>query len=259
MTPPADMARATLVEYDDQFRDEKPGGKRVEVQFNPESLKLSFANQVAAPKNAGDQRGPSTKQFVGAGTTKLSLSLWFDVTAPPHEHVRDVRELTRKVGYFITPAEVEGAAGGADGNDKVFRPPPIGFGWGTFLFTGIMDSLEESLDLWSSDGRPLRASVALALTKQSISGSLARKGGGAPQSPGTRPLAAAGTGATLQGMADLAGRGASWQAIASANGIENPRQLTPGLLVDLHAGIGISAGASAGAGLQVSAGAEFRA
>ena len=51
------------------------------VQFNPETLKVSFANQIQTPSGAGDQSGTPARQFVGAGTTKLALQLWFDVTA----------------------------------------------------------------------------------------------------------------------------------------------------------------------------------
>jgi nucleoid-associated protein YgaU len=38
----------------------------------------------------------------------------------------------------------------------------------------------------------------------------------------------------LQGLADAAGKGASWQSIATANGIENPRLLVPGQWIDLN-------------------------
>ena len=55
----------------------------VTVQFNPETLKVTFANQIVQGSGAGDQRGSPARQFVGAGTTKLSLQLWFDVTAYP--------------------------------------------------------------------------------------------------------------------------------------------------------------------------------
>ena len=64
-------------------RGEQPGGKRLTVQFNPETLKVSLrepdrpAVQAAATSAARRRR-----QFVGAGTTKLALQLWFDVTAP---------------------------------------------------------------------------------------------------------------------------------------------------------------------------------
>ena len=52
--------------------------------------------------------------------------------------------------------------------------------------------------------------------------------------PGTQPLIQASAGATLQGIADSQGQGANWQAIASANGIENPRSLQAGQLVNTN-------------------------
>jgi hypothetical protein len=60
-------------------------------------------------------------------------------------------------------------------------------------------------------------------------------------------------------MADKAGQGGNWQAIAAANGIENPRALVAGQLVNLRAGgtggIGIGIGSvSAGAGVGAGAG-----
>ena len=81
--------------------------KAVTVQFNPETLKVSFANQIQTPSGTGDQSGTPTRQFVGAGTTKLALQLWFDVTALARRtrtsRLDDVRKLTQKVAYFITP------------------------------------------------------------------------------------------------------------------------------------------------------------
>jgi hypothetical protein len=54
-------------------------------------------------------------------------------------------------------------------------------------------------------------------------------------------LVQASAGATVQGLAASAGLGDNWQAIASANGIENPRLLAPGQLINLN--VDLSAGA----------------
>jgi hypothetical protein len=43
------------------------------------------------------------------------------------------------------------------------------------------------------------------------------------------------SGDTVQGLASSAGQRNNWQSIAAANGIENPRQLDPGQLIDLSA------------------------
>ena len=132
---------------------EVAGGKSLKAQFNPKTLKVSFTNQ----KVGGDQKGGSAIQFVGKGTTKLSLDLLFDVTVPVDGTVRnDVRELTREVAFFMKPKRV---------NDQ-FVPPGVRVKWGSFLMEGIMDSVNETLEFFSSDGRPLRATVSIAMTRQ---------------------------------------------------------------------------------------------
>ncbi len=243
MAEPAHLAKAELHELQANSAEELPGGLKVKVQFNPETLKVSFANQVVTPSGGGDQRGTPSMQFVGAGTTKLSVQLWFDVNAPQAEGeaaVDDVRKLTQKVAYFITPKQ--------DDRDKnKFIPPSTRFLWGSFQFDGIMDSLEESLEFFSSEGKPLRAGVTFSLSQQKIQKFVFRDtpappggGGAGGAAAGTTPLTPAPAGSTLQGMAANAGLGTNWQAIASANGIENPRLLQPGQLINLDVNISVS-------------------
>jgi hypothetical protein len=225
------LEKAEIRQLDASLTNEVKPETWVKVQFNPESLKVSFANQVSTPAGAGDQTGTPARQFVGAGTTKLSLQLWFDVTAPVPEGLpaeNDVRKLTQKVAYFITPQE---------DNKKKLVPPALRFVWGSFQFDGVMDSLEESLELFSSDGRPLRASMTLSLSQQKITKFAFRDVPGAGAglaTPGTRALTQAPAGATLQGLAAARGSADDWQAIAAANNIENPRILQPGQLIDLN-------------------------
>jgi hypothetical protein len=216
--------------------------KEAAVQFNPETLKVTYANQIVQPKSEGSPQEKATAQYVGAGTTKLSLQIWFDVTgeAGGADSVpTDVRELTKKISYFITPREEKKGE---------FKPPIVRFEWGTFRFEGIMDSLEESLEFFSSEGVPLRASMTLSLSQQKIEilsaatsqGSGLPPGAGGPgmSAPGTSPLSEARVGDTLQSLAARAG--GTWQAIASANGIENPRLLAPGQLIDLNAKVSVN-------------------
>jgi hypothetical protein len=228
-----DLAKAMLQELDSKFEHEiNEGTARTTVQFNPDTLKVSFANQIAQPSGGGDQRGGPTQLFVGAGTTKLALQLWFDVTSrePEDVPVDDVRTLTAKVSYFITPKQTGTA----------FLPPAVRFIWGSFQFDGIMESLEETLEFWSPEGRPLRASMSIALSQQKITRVVpldlggAPRGGGGPGTPGMRPLTEAAQGSTMQGLAASQGKQGGWQGIAAANGIENPRLIEPGTFIDLN-------------------------
>jgi hypothetical protein len=247
---PTQLAKAQIQELDSKFQNQINTDKAVTVQFNPETLKVTFSNQVQQPQGGGDQRGPQAQQFVGAGTTKLALQLWFDVSALAGGQPNDVRRLTQKVAYFITPKA-------NPKSDTQLIPPGVRFLWGTFKFDGIMDSLEESLEFFSPDGRPLRASLSLSLAQQQITeygfGSASGGGpgaasggggpGGTPSSPGTSPLAQATAGATLAGLAAAAGVGGNWQGIAAANGIEDPLRLQAGALVDLSLKANVSVSA----------------
>jgi hypothetical protein len=227
------LEKAHLIELEQDFQNVKAGATPVIVQFNPETLKLSFANQIATPSGAGagDQKGPAARQFVGTGTTKLALQLWFDASAPVPEGVErvdDVRKLTQKVVYFITPQP--------DPSDKTkMLPPAVRFHWGSFQFDGMMDAVEESIEFFSSEGKPLRASMSLNLSQQKILVvNFDESQAGDKKSPGTTPLTQAPAGATLQGLAAGAGKGGSWQDIATANNIENPRLLRPGQFINMN-------------------------
>lgn len=254
--PATNLEKAELRQLDSNFENEIEDSTWCKVQFNPESLKVSFANQLVQPSGAGDQRGTPARQFVGAGTTKLALTLWFDVGSPQPpggDSVDDVRKLTQKVAFFITPKPVQGQP------DK-FIPPAVRFVWGSFQFDGLMDALEETLELFSPQGKPLRSSLGVSISQQKIqfafnpraSGGSPGAGGG-PSTPGTQPLAQAPAGSTVQGLADAAGKG-DWQSIAAGNGIENPRLLSPGALLDLNAqapSLGVSIGVEGGVGIAV--------
>lgn len=251
------LVKAQLIELDQEFKKEKDGGQQVEVQFNPESLKVSFANQIVQPPGGDQSAGNAGRQFVGAGTTKLALQLWFDVNAMEKDPVDDVRRLTQKVVYFMTPQE-------SDDDPKKLAPPGVRFVWGSFMFDGMVDGLEETLEFFSPEGKPLRASVGLTLSQQKILKVEFDKGGKVPLRPGHKPLKVAKQGEPLQKMAGKNGKG-DWQSIASANGIEDPLRMAPGQLVDLNAvavaaagigaaSLGVGAGASVGRGLNAALG-----
>jgi hypothetical protein len=230
-----DLVKARLVELDASFKKPAPGGLEVEVQFNPDTLKVTYQNKPQEQKSAGDQRGNSPRQVTGAGSTKLALQLWFDVNAPGAGGVRNVRVLTSKVAKFMVPGEPKGS-----GNADRPSPPGVRFIWGTFSFDGLMDSLDETLDYFSPDGRPLRATVSIGMSGQleivpTSSGGGAGRASAGP-TPGTRPLSAVPAGASLPSLALAAGVTGDWQSIAAANGIDNPRLIKPGTLVDLHVG-----------------------
>jgi len=269
------QAKAELWEVDAAGKEvgKKP---RVTVQFNPETLRISYASQIGAPclsSIAGataqtpgqpDQPGSASRQKVGGGSTTLTVQLWFDVTSvmqQPDVGVSDVRVLTEKVAYFIKPSEPATTPPSA---------PKVEFRWGTIRFTGVMESLDENLELFSTDGVPLRASMNMTIAKGSLKPPEGSAGGsptglnlsagigiGASASlgAGTQPLAQAEAGVSLQAMASASfGADADWQSIATANGIENPRLLQPGQLINMNARASASASTGASASFNLTGG-----
>jgi hypothetical protein len=245
------LLRAELreIEWNDQ-QEARETGRMVPVQFNPETLKVSFSNK----NSNGDQRGGSAIQFVGRGATKLSFEIWFDVSAPgsdaPGE--TDVRKLTEKVVKFIQPRPT--------GERDKFVPPGVRFLWGTFLFDGIVDSIDESLEFFSPEGRPLRASLSVNISKQEIQfqfGNQTSPGLGGSQGPGTEPLTQARQGDSLQSALGRTGKQDQWQSVADANGIDNPRMLAAGATFNARAGLAARGGFGASAGARQRLAASF--
>src|SRR6266481_1670732 len=234
------LAKAELRQLDANFLNEINPDKTTRIQFNPDSLKVTFSNQLKA-QEGGDQNGPQAIQFSGAGNTKLAVTLNFDVTAELPSglpDVNDVRKLTQRVAYFIR-ANKEGS-----GKSAKYIPPAIRFIWGTFVFDGVMESMDETLEMFSAEGRPLRANVTVGITRQEI----------------TEFSFAAG----VKDPPAVTRRGGSggWQAIATANGIENPRLLDPGQLIDLNppslnVNVGIGVNADVSVGVDVSASVQI--
>jgi hypothetical protein len=222
-------------------REDNPNGapiKEFDVQFNPHTLKMTYSIQ----KKGGDAPSGSATQFIGEASTRLTMELVFDATlpvGPQGGRTEDVRTLTQQIAYFLIPQ-----TGGT--------PPGLRFHWGSTLFEGVLDSMDETIDSFDEEGRPLRATVGVSMTQQRITydkdkqvmpGSGSRgPGAGGPfggqipgiggATPGTTPLVQARGGESL---AQLAGRVGlpDWRAAAELNDIDNPRQLGAGALLDL--------------------------
>lgn len=105
-------------------------------------LDPSLRREVNPERAVQVQINPPTLRLTTAEqTTRLALELFFDVAGARED---DVRRLTQPIAYFTAV-------------------PATRFQWGTFRFDGHVEALEESLELFSADGRPLRARLELTL------------------------------------------------------------------------------------------------
>ncbi len=128
--------------------------RQVDVFFNPETLDLTLTNTI--------QKGRRRRQAqtVTESTAKLSMDLIFDTTM----NGKDVRGDTHKVVQMMDPVQTRTNRDGRSRERKI--PSIVIFEWATIKFEGYIDSYKETIDFFSSEGIPLRATVSLSLTQQ---------------------------------------------------------------------------------------------
>ncbi len=228
-----------------------PNGEPFCVHFNPSSLVYTVENA-----NQQQSKDPHRRQHVASFTGKLTMDLQFDTT----DTGLDVRKFTSQVAAFM---ESSAAANKAKSNPSKTNPPAapvLSFDWGAYHFQGFMESFKETIDFFSADGIPLRALVSVGLARQDdvFDSSDAQAGVNANLAPGS--VVATPDDGDVTDLASQGGDPNATRALASANGIENPRftggaALQVGGGIQLNAAVGFVASASVGGGIGISAGA----
>jgi hypothetical protein len=240
----------------------------VDVQFNPTTLKVSLSNTLKENPRSGNSR---SAQFVDKSSSSLTVELIFDTTyidsqAQEIYHERasnegrdpeaievgsDVRLLTRRIAErFCQPV----------GSGQQMRAPKrCLFQWGAFEFLGLVQSFDETLDFFSPEGRPLRATVGLKLSEDRFQFRTRDVDQAERETPTLTPTGNSGEenseeGPSQDSPATPSGSAAqqrNWRDTALYNGMESPRlPSSPALAVP---------GMSAGASLGISAGVSFKA
>lgn len=223
----AELKKAEMVglqDYSTNFQRPDSGDYRVEVQFNPETLKLSLSNQ----NSGGDQPAGSSTQFIGTGSSTMSVELLFDTTASGI----DVRQRTEAIAFFIYGGSEETST-----NERV--PPIVSFRWGKFIFEGVMESMDETLEYFAEDGTPLRATVSFSLKRDALVLYQKNRRTDRTNEPNQglwpdKPLKTAQPGQSVQAMAGDQGKSGDWKGIAEANDIDDPLRPEPGSLIDMN-------------------------
>ena len=213
-------------------------GLIVVVHFNPQSLRVSYRTTGSVGTVNGDQQVEKqevTAQQTGYGSD-LSMELLFDTS----QNGQDVHSTTLKI---VEMMQSKMKNGGMPGTSSLV--PIVRFSWGTFLFIGTIQSMDETIDLFSEQGVPLRSTVNLSMSEvalesdvlDNLGSSAGYLAGGIPGigvAIGTTPLTLSQAGDTLQNLVGSIASGASWKAIASANNIDNPRLIQPGTVLSLN-------------------------
>ncbi len=253
------LVKATLQDISDPKKPEP-----VEVQFNPQTLKLGLASRV----EGGDSKGRQVRQWIGKTSTTLSFDLHFDTA---DEGTTDspvsVRSKTAMVEKYVLPMK--------EVTEKQ-ATPKVRFTWGELVFEGIIESLSVDFDLFAADGTPLRAKMSVTIKEQDAKyqlgelGPAANKSNAQPPGGGGAGPGSIGGGASLaltatalqgESAADFLARNgvdpAAWRGIAGQLG--STLSLQGGAEVDFSAGLSVGGGIGVAAGIEAGATASLEA
>lgn len=153
-----------------------PAGPTFAMQFNPTSLRLQVTNNVDGGKNVNR----TAEQSTGESSDTLTVELLFDTADEgTTDKATSVRTLTAQVMRFVRAKPGKGKGGQT--------APRVQFAWGDFCFSGVMTSYSEDIDLFSSQGIPLRAKVQVTILGQDPSLESLARGPGSNTGDGSLP------------------------------------------------------------------------
>lgn len=218
-------------------------GQAITVHFNPTSLQLSIANTLGTSGESGD-----TKQYVTGSSSTLTMELTFDTT----DAGTDVRVATQRIASLMEP-------------DEQRIPAIVRFEWGTFLFQGMVQSYQETIDYFAPSGVPLRAKVNMSMARQDVVFAEDGAGSGAGAGSGDGAVLSLSASAGVTGISAMAGVGDVGRGLGAANGLETLRFTSGPISLDASislggpvafasGGMGIGLGVSGGIGIGVSGG-----
>lgn len=189
--------------------------------FNPSEVEVT--KTVNWTEEGGRVLDHPRLSFQGGASRTLTLALFFDSC----EGQQDVRTYTNKVAELAR----------YDGN--LHRPPVCRVYWGPdaggdLPFRGVVTRVTQRFTLFLANGTPVRATVDISFREYEAPEQQARRSNTA--SPDRRKTRVVAQGDSLWSLAAAEyDDPAQWRPIADANNLDNPRQLTPGMILSIPA------------------------
>lgn len=185
-------------------------------RFNPSQLTLNKSAQFQGTNSRSSEEG-GQEQFASTGTRTLGFTVLLDEWESPQGS--DVGEMVATLQKWCNPEE---------GSDPP-APPTAMFVWGKFKFTGQLESVNATFDLFRRDGTPARGEVQVSMKER-------------PEAPGAQNPTSGGPagrrshrvvqGDSLPLIAQhQLGDPSLWRVLAEMNGIDDPLVLVPGSVV----------------------------
>ncbi len=216
------------------------GDQEVALTYNP--TEISFDKQVQLAEIAIPGLNTPLQQYVRGQAEKLTVELFFDTTEDGMgQGARSVTDETDKI-YALTRIEPTGHA-----------PPLVSFIWGDAVpgrhlppgsgnqrresFKGVVESVRQRFTLFSPEGVPLRATLNVVIREfVPLHEQLARTNKSSPDKTHVHVLRESETLSHVAAVYYL--RPNLWRTIAEENGIEDPRRLSPGVVLQVPALVG---------------------
>jgi hypothetical protein len=243
------------------------------VHFNPQSLRLSRRSSGTGGGQRESRTGAQQTQIANSMgySAGLSVELLFDCSTTGTNVQNDTRKIANMMarnpdgnnrasapvkpvrfhwGDFVFYGRIDSMEETLDywsdqgvplrstvslsmTEVKLERMPALGAAGGGGGATGA-GGLGAGAGAGLGAGLSAGAGLSVGAGVSASAGFGAQAGFSAGASVGTTPLTVTQSGDTLQSLSARAG--ADWKAVAEANGVENPRQLPPGVVVNLKVG-----------------------
>lgn len=185
-------------------------GARFDVMFNPEEYSLNKDNNFASQAIPG--LSSPILQFVNGNLRTLEMELFFDTS----DKRTDVRDETQKITDLMKI------------DRDLHAPPVLQFSWATLQLRCVLARANQKFVRFLEDGRPVRARVTVTFNEFIDEEREAKEVN--RQTADFSKVHVVTLGETLSGIAGaIYGDPRLWRAIAVANGLDDPREIPPGL------------------------------
>lgn len=190
------------------------GAEPISVMFNPDNYAIT-TNMLYPDISVPGLRSPLI-QFVRGEAQTLAVELFLDQS----QTGESLKAKLDEVRAFVTI------------DSDLHAPPVCEFAWGDISFQGVMFEFSERFQMFDESGNVLRCRVTIKLKRYDPANlqntDLNR------QSPDRTKTRAIRKGDRLDLIADQEyGDPAYWNVLAAANGIDRPRQLQPGMVIEV--------------------------
>lgn len=219
----------------------KSKGTSFFVLYNPETYTLERSTKYG--ETAGFAANAPSIQFIYGTTETLKMQLFFDTFSAGAEVGGSVADVAKFAGNSLLPS-VAKQLDVRDYTSKVYDlmlvepskhvPPLLKLEWSSLQFEGHLVSCTQNFTKFNERGMPVRATLDCVFKQYIEPGKIAEM---EPLgSPDTAKYRTVRQGDALWSFsAREYGRSDLWREIAAANGINNPRMLDTGDIIEIPA------------------------